>query len=234
HTECDSIIMDGAKIVAIPSLEANCVDAQLVHEAAVGIVLPAQLLEAEARMIGGGQKHVADLILRQLVDMYLEALAVGQGDGGYIKVHVRGFDPVLIHNAVYPGAKGRHVKAAVSDHINGLGQQLLPVVGFQLPLKHIFKGLRIHAAQVDNLRQADVAPAVHGALQIAHGHQGAVERTDRSARHCVILYAGLIQCLPHTDLVRTLGPAALEGNGIGFAQIELQLHIPHSLYVYII
>ena len=36
HTECDSIIMDNGRILAIPSLEANNVDAMLVHEAAIG------------------------------------------------------------------------------------------------------------------------------------------------------------------------------------------------------
>ena len=36
HTECDSIIMDQGKILAVPSLEANSVDAMLVHEAAIG------------------------------------------------------------------------------------------------------------------------------------------------------------------------------------------------------
>ena len=36
HTECDSIIMDQGKILAVPSLEANNIDAMLVHEAAIG------------------------------------------------------------------------------------------------------------------------------------------------------------------------------------------------------
>ena len=36
HTECDSIIMDRGRILAVPGLEANNVDAALVHEAAIG------------------------------------------------------------------------------------------------------------------------------------------------------------------------------------------------------
>ena len=36
HTECDSIIMDHGRILAVPGLEANDLDAALVHEAAIG------------------------------------------------------------------------------------------------------------------------------------------------------------------------------------------------------
>ena len=43
HTECDSIIMDNGHILAIPSLEANNVDAMLVHEAAIGKIAGDQL-----------------------------------------------------------------------------------------------------------------------------------------------------------------------------------------------
>ena len=63
HTECDSIIMDGGKILAIPSLEANCIDAQLIHEAAIGKIAGDQLTklmtlglteqEAEEQIING-------------------------------------------------------------------------------------------------------------------------------------------------------------------------------------
>ena len=45
HTECDSIIMDNGKILAIPSLEANDVDAMLVHEAAIGKIAGDQLVK---------------------------------------------------------------------------------------------------------------------------------------------------------------------------------------------
>ncbi len=63
HTECDSIIMDNGKIMAIPSLEANNVDAMLFHEAAIGKIAGDQLIklmslglteaEAEEQIING-------------------------------------------------------------------------------------------------------------------------------------------------------------------------------------
>ena len=63
HTECDSIIMDSGRILAIPSLEANNVDAMLVHEAAIGKIAGYQLIklmtlglteaEAEEQIING-------------------------------------------------------------------------------------------------------------------------------------------------------------------------------------
>ena len=63
HTECDSIIMDQGKILAVPSLEANNIDAMLVHEAAIGKIAGDQLIklmtlglteqEAEEQIING-------------------------------------------------------------------------------------------------------------------------------------------------------------------------------------
>ncbi len=63
HTECDSIIMDEGKILAIPSLEANNIDAALIHEAAIGKIAGEQLMklmtlgltekEAEEKIISG-------------------------------------------------------------------------------------------------------------------------------------------------------------------------------------
>ena len=63
HTECDSIIMEKGKILAVPSLEANHVDAELIHEAAIGKIAGDQLIklmtlglteqEAEEQIING-------------------------------------------------------------------------------------------------------------------------------------------------------------------------------------
>ena len=63
HTECDSIIMDQGRILAVPSLEANNVDAALVHEAAIGKIAGDQIIklmtlglteaEAEEQIING-------------------------------------------------------------------------------------------------------------------------------------------------------------------------------------
>ncbi len=63
HTECDSIIMDNGRILAVPALEANDVDASLVHEAAIGKIAGDQIIklmtlglteaEAEEQIING-------------------------------------------------------------------------------------------------------------------------------------------------------------------------------------
>lgn len=63
HTECDSIIMDKGRILAVPALEANNVDAALVHEAAIGKIAGEQIIklmtlglteqEAEEQIING-------------------------------------------------------------------------------------------------------------------------------------------------------------------------------------
>jgi len=63
HTECDAIIMDDAKVLSVPALEANNVDAELLHEAAIGKIAGEQLIklmtfglteqEAEEQIING-------------------------------------------------------------------------------------------------------------------------------------------------------------------------------------
>ncbi len=63
HTECDAIIMDQSKILAIPQLEANHIDAGLIHEAAIGKIAGEQIIklmtlglteaEAEEQIING-------------------------------------------------------------------------------------------------------------------------------------------------------------------------------------
>ncbi len=45
HAECDAIIMDKAHVVAIPRLDANDVDAALIHEAAIGKIAGDQLIK---------------------------------------------------------------------------------------------------------------------------------------------------------------------------------------------
>ena len=63
HTECDAIIMDQASVTAAPCLSANDVDAELIHEAAIGKIAGEQLIklmtlglteqEAEEQIIKG-------------------------------------------------------------------------------------------------------------------------------------------------------------------------------------
>lgn len=47
HVQCDSIIMDKAKVSSIPEIQANHTDAQIVHEAAIGRINNEQLLKLE-------------------------------------------------------------------------------------------------------------------------------------------------------------------------------------------
>ncbi|MBE6589452.1 MAG: SufD family Fe-S cluster assembly protein [Ruminococcaceae bacterium] len=63
HTECDAIIMDNASVTALPQIEANHVDASLIHEAAIGKIAGEQLIklmtlgltekEAEEHIVNG-------------------------------------------------------------------------------------------------------------------------------------------------------------------------------------
>ena len=63
HVQCDSIIMGEARIKSIPAIVANHVDAQLVHEAAIGRIAGDQILklmtlglteeEAEEKILDG-------------------------------------------------------------------------------------------------------------------------------------------------------------------------------------
>lgn len=47
HVQCDSIIMDSAKIRSIPEIAANHPDAQIVHEAAIGRINNDQLIKLQ-------------------------------------------------------------------------------------------------------------------------------------------------------------------------------------------
>lgn len=63
HTECDAIIMDNARVKAVPALEANNLEASLIHEAAIGKIAGDQLIklmtlglteqEAEEQIVNG-------------------------------------------------------------------------------------------------------------------------------------------------------------------------------------
>ncbi len=63
HSECDAIIMDNARISAIPEITANHLDAELIHEAAIGKIAGDQIVklmtlglteaEAEAQIVNG-------------------------------------------------------------------------------------------------------------------------------------------------------------------------------------
>lgn len=63
RTECDAIVMDNAKVMALPGLNANDINASLVHEAAIGKIAGEQLIklmtlglsekEAEEQIVNG-------------------------------------------------------------------------------------------------------------------------------------------------------------------------------------
>ena len=63
HVQCDTIIMGNAKVQSIPAITANHVDAQLIHEAAIGRIAGDQLMklmtlglteeQAEERILAG-------------------------------------------------------------------------------------------------------------------------------------------------------------------------------------
>lgn len=63
HSECDAIIMDNARISAVPEITANHLDAALIHEAAIGKIAGEQIIklmtlglteeEAEAQIVNG-------------------------------------------------------------------------------------------------------------------------------------------------------------------------------------
>lgn len=63
HSECDAIIMDNAKISAVPEITANHTDAALIHEAAIGKIAGDQIIklmtlgltekEAEEEIVNG-------------------------------------------------------------------------------------------------------------------------------------------------------------------------------------
>ena len=63
HSECDAIMMENAQVVATPSLEARDINAELIHEAAIGKIAGTQLTklmtlgltrnQAESQIING-------------------------------------------------------------------------------------------------------------------------------------------------------------------------------------
>ena len=62
RTECDAIIMEGAKVVAEPQVVANHVDSSLVHEAAIGKIAGEQLIKLQT--LGLSEKQAEDEIIK--------------------------------------------------------------------------------------------------------------------------------------------------------------------------
>ena len=61
HSECDAIIKDKAKVVATPEITANDVEANLIHEAAIGKIAGEQLIKLMT--LGLSEKEAEDEII---------------------------------------------------------------------------------------------------------------------------------------------------------------------------
>ena len=62
HVQCDSIIMDNATVSSIPAITANCADAQIVHEAAIGRINNDQLIKLMT--FGMNEEEAEEIIIQ--------------------------------------------------------------------------------------------------------------------------------------------------------------------------
>ena len=62
HVECDAIIKDKAKVIAIPEIVANDVEANLIHEAAIGKIAGEQLIKLMT--LGLNEKEAEEQIIK--------------------------------------------------------------------------------------------------------------------------------------------------------------------------
>ncbi len=65
HVQCDSIIMDEAQISSIPEINAKHVDAQIVHEAAIGRINDEQLMKL--RTFGMSEEEAEAVIIENFL-----------------------------------------------------------------------------------------------------------------------------------------------------------------------
>ncbi len=61
HIQCDSIIMDTAQVCSIPEIDARNIDAQIIHEAAIGRINTEQLLKL--RSFGMSEEEAESVII---------------------------------------------------------------------------------------------------------------------------------------------------------------------------
>lgn len=66
HIQCDAILMNESRVRSIPEIEANHVDAQIIHEAAIGRINDEQLLKLET--LGLSEEEAEQVI----IDAFLE------------------------------------------------------------------------------------------------------------------------------------------------------------------
>ena len=65
HVQCDSIIMDNAEISSIPEINARHVDAQIIHEAAIGRINDEQLVKL--RTFGMTEEEAESVIIESFL-----------------------------------------------------------------------------------------------------------------------------------------------------------------------
>ena len=66
HVQCDSIIMDKAKVRSVPEIAANNTDAQMVHEAAIGRINNDQLIKLQT--FGMDEEEAEDIIVEAFLN----------------------------------------------------------------------------------------------------------------------------------------------------------------------
>lgn len=66
HIQCDAIIMDKASVCAIPEITANHIDAQIIHEAAIGRINSEQLLKL--RTFGMTEEEAEAVIIESFLN----------------------------------------------------------------------------------------------------------------------------------------------------------------------
>lgn len=62
HVECDGILLDKSQIISVPEIVAECVDATLVHEAAIGKIAGDQIVKLMS--LGLTEKEAEDMIIQ--------------------------------------------------------------------------------------------------------------------------------------------------------------------------
>ena len=62
HVECDAIIKDNGKVKAVPAITANSVEANLIHEAAIGKIAGEQL--TKLMTLGLSEKEAEEEIIK--------------------------------------------------------------------------------------------------------------------------------------------------------------------------
>ncbi len=62
HVECDGILLDNARIISLPTVDAQCKEASLVHEAAIGKIAGEELVKLMT--LGLSQKEAEEIIIQ--------------------------------------------------------------------------------------------------------------------------------------------------------------------------